>query len=105
MLDPDVFPFCHEFYVVEKSIEVVVTIKGDSRCVRIDALHDLKQDHYCTRVYIEKSVFLVSAYPADEEAEHREPVQIWTEWIDFPWAAGKSADEVLSTALAVFSFP
>ena len=27
MLDPNKFPFCSEFYFVEKSMEVVVTLK------------------------------------------------------------------------------
>ena len=100
MLDPEDFPFCSEFYVVEKSIEVVVAMNGDSRCVRIDALHDLKQDRYCTRVYIKKSVFLEPAYPADKEAGRQEPVEIWSDWTSAPWTVGKSADEVLESTLS-----
>ena len=30
--------FCSEFYTIEKSIEVVVTIKGQEERIRIDAL-------------------------------------------------------------------
>jgi hypothetical protein len=96
MLDPDEFPFCREFYVVEKSIEVVVMMKGDSRCVRIDALHELKQDHYCARVYIEEGVFLEPVYPAGDEAGQ----EVWTAWTDFPWTQCKSTDEVLRSALS-----
>ena len=100
MLDPDVFPFCHEFYVVEKSIEVVVMINGDSRCVRIDALHELKQDRYYTRAYIEENVFLEPAYPADDDARQRESASVWAAWTVFPWTHGNSADQVLRSALS-----
>jgi hypothetical protein len=100
MPDPYMFPFCREFYVVEKSIEVVVTMKGDSRCVRINALHDLKQDHYCARVYIEESVFLEPEYPANDESGRREPASVWTAWTDFPWTHGNSAEQALRSALS-----
>jgi hypothetical protein len=100
MLDPDAFPFCSAFYVVEKSIDLVVMIKGDSTWVRIDALHDLKQERYRTRVYIKKSIFLEPAYPADQEAGRQEPVEIWSDWIGAPSSVGKSADEVLESTLS-----
>ena len=38
MLDPADYPFCSEFYIVEKSIEVVANINGEDRQIRIDAL-------------------------------------------------------------------
>lgn len=38
MLDPANYPFCSEFYIVEKSIEVVAKINGENRQIRIDAL-------------------------------------------------------------------
>jgi hypothetical protein len=84
MLDPDMFPFCHEFYVVEKSIEVVVTINGNGTPVRIDAMHNLKADRYCAHVYIEECGFLKSADPVE----------------DFPWTHGNSAEQALRSALS-----
>jgi hypothetical protein len=38
MLDPADYPFCSEFYIVEKSIEVVANINGEDRQIRIDVL-------------------------------------------------------------------
>jgi hypothetical protein len=37
MLDSADYPFCSEFYIVEKSIEVVANINGEDRQIRIDA--------------------------------------------------------------------
>jgi hypothetical protein len=42
--------FCEEFYLVEKSIEVVVKIAGESERIRIDALRSHSGD-YSTKAY------------------------------------------------------
>jgi hypothetical protein len=99
MLDPAMFPFCHEFYVVEKSIEVVVTINGNATAVRIDAVHNLQDDRYCTHAYTEECGFLQPADPVDD-AEPRMPIRIWRIWTGFPWTTGQSADDVLRSALS-----
>ena len=40
MYDKKTHTFCSEFYTVEKSIEVVVTIQGQGKRIRIDSLRD-----------------------------------------------------------------
>jgi hypothetical protein len=93
-LEPENFPFCSEFYVVEKSIEVVVSIKGESTRVRIDALREAS-GRYSTREYFEALVKLEYAYPPDLTVE---ATTIWVPY-GLPWTDGKSADEVLNRAL------
>ena len=53
MYDANTHSFCSEFYTIEKSIEVVVTIQGEADRIRIDALRDAKTGDYCTTAYIE----------------------------------------------------
>ena len=42
MYDTNTHSFCSEFYTIEKSIEVVVTIQGQNKQIRIDALRNEK---------------------------------------------------------------
>ena len=53
MYDANTHSFCSEFYTIEKSIEVVVTIQGEADRIRIDALRDATTGDYCTTAYIE----------------------------------------------------
>jgi len=39
MLDQALYDFCSEFYIVEKTVEVIVKINGQDERIRIDALH------------------------------------------------------------------
>jgi hypothetical protein len=95
MPDPQAFPFCSEFYAIENSVEVVVSMKGTDRRVRIDVLHDLKQGGYRASVYMLRDVTWKVPQPAPLAT-----AQIWTAWIDFPSVQGKTAEEALSRALS-----
>ena len=48
MYDTKMHGFCSEFHTIEKSIEVVVSIQGESKRIRIDALRDDITGDYCT---------------------------------------------------------
>jgi hypothetical protein len=91
MLDPEKFPSCSEFYVVEKVIEVVVTIGVEAKQIRIEALKDQKSGKYSTRGYIQDHVKL----------EYRDVVTETTIWVpyDLPWTHRDTADGALSQAL------
>jgi hypothetical protein len=104
MLNPKNYKFCAEFYVVEKSIEVVARIKSDEASSRfkIDALNGA--DHYCIRAYKEEVVKLQLTYPQIAGAFDSKPqnLRIWVEF-DLPWVHVSTADQALAEALSFLS--
>lgn len=103
MLDPAQYQFCSEFYIVEKSIELVVTLKGSqgpSR-IRIDALHSPESPRqYSTVSYIEEDITVQPTYP-QSQGDHSSVTTSVRMWIayDLPWTDRQSADDVLKQAL------
>ena len=93
--------FCSEFYTVEKSIEVVVTIQGQSQRIRIDALRDETTGRCCTKAYIEEHLSLQPTYPQTNGKFGRSPTgfRLWVDY-DLPWTNRDSADEALGQALS-----
>jgi hypothetical protein len=99
MLDPSLYPFCSEFYVVEKSIEVVVTLKstGTAEEIRIDALSGTNPNvPYNTHAYIKKEITVQPKYP--ETSANPESIRVWVDY-DLPWTNRNSADDALAQAL------
>src|SRR5208283_3243263 len=102
MLDPADYPFCSEFYIVEKSIEVGANINGEDRQIRIDALHRPDSTtRYSTASYIKEHITVQPTYPQangdfDRKPEH---VEVWIAY-DLPWTARDSADDALAQALS-----
>jgi hypothetical protein len=98
MLEPSNYPFASEFYVVEKTIEVYVTINGESENIRIDALRC--GDVYSTRAFIQRNLMVQPAFPktTDGELPAQEEVGQWVLY-DLPWTSGPNANGVLSQAL------
>ena len=92
--------FCSEFYIVEKSIEVVVTIQQQDERIRIDALLDTKTGDYSTASYIETDVTLQPTYPQTHGSFDRNPedFRIWVRY-ELPWTNRDSADAALNQAL------
>jgi len=41
----------NEAYIVEKTVEIVAEIGEESQTIRIEALRNLRDDHYSTRAY------------------------------------------------------
>ena len=98
MLNSFDYPFASEFYVIEKSIETQVNIRGESERVRIDALK--RYQNYSTRAYIERHLVVQSAFPAasDHPAPATEVVRQWVDY-DLPCTSRDSADSALAQAL------
>lgn len=94
MIDPRNFPFCSEFYVVERVIEVVVSFGDEQKRVRIEALK-AKSGDYCTHGYIQHNVKLQSDF-GDEEIK----TTIWIPYDHLPWTSGPTPDVVLRQALS-----
>ena len=93
MLDPANYPFCSEFYIVEKSIEVVAKINGENRQIRIDALRGPDSTaRYSTASYIKEDITVQPTYPQTNGGFDRKPegVQVWIAY-DLPWTARDSS--------------
>jgi hypothetical protein len=92
------FPPIREIYNIEETIDAEVTMRGVSHRVRIEALHDMKNNGgYSARAYIEREFLLtpqttVPPTPASME-------RLWVSF-DLPYITGRTADAVLNTALA-----
>lgn len=101
MYNPNTHKFCSEFYTIEKSIEVVVTIKGEDERIRIDALRDETTGKFCTISYIQEHFTLQQTYPQDNGVSCRSPedYRVWVSY-DLPWTDGDTADKVLNRALS-----
>ena len=93
MYDRTTHNFCSEFYTIEKSIEVVVTIQGQEEQIRIDALRQGKTGNYSTKAYIERNLTLQPTYPKTNELFESAPgdFRVWVNY-DLPWTNRNSAD-------------
>ena len=82
-LSYDNFPFCTDFAILEKTIEVVVWIEGVAETVRIEAL-------FCPAIFGYK----INSFRS-------ELVQGSRVWVDYelPWVMQRSADAALDHAL------
>ena len=100
MCDKKTHTFCSEFYTVEKSIEVVVTIQGQGTRIRIDSLRDGETGNYSTRAYIAMHLTLQPTYPQTSGSFDSNPrdFRIWVDY-DLPWTHRDSADAALGQAL------
>jgi hypothetical protein len=101
MLNPKDYSFCNEFYIVEKSVEVVVTLGGEARRVRIDALRD-HAGKYSTHSYIKDEIKAHLTYRREHDEDGQKSVGLWLDY-DLPWTDRSSADEALSQALHFLS--
>lgn len=100
MLKKESYSFCSEVYVVEKSLEVVVEIGEETKCVKINALHELCSDHYKTNAYIKEDITVQKTHPKKNGKYERKPesVEVWISY-KLPWICENSADEALTKAL------
>ena len=100
-MDPEVYEFVSEFYVIEKTIEVVVRISDTLESIRIEAIRDLRSGQYSTRAYIQVDYTIQPTYPFAAGRLESDPnsVQLWVDY-ELAWIDGDSADDVLNQALA-----
>jgi len=87
MYDPDMHGFCHEFYTVEKTIEIVLMIGGEDRELRIQAMKNEIASSYTTSAYIKE---IISENPR---------ITVWASYVQLPWTKADSADAALQQAL------
>jgi hypothetical protein len=95
-------PFWTEFYEVEKSIIVVVTLASGAQTIRIEALREAPEK-YSIRSYIETQVILQPAYPVtDGKLPSTKHTNVWVSY-DLPWVASKTAQEAIDRGLSFLS--
>jgi hypothetical protein len=95
MIDPTHFDFCVEYAFVEKSIEVCVSVQGDTQRFRLDALHrpDSPTPH-TVNAYIQKEI----STPTEEEPDATS--YAWVVHHLPSILTARSADEALIQALS-----
>ena len=100
MYDKNLHSFCSEFYTIERSIEVVVTIQEESKRIRIDLLRNEQTGIYSTKAYIERHFTMQPTYPQTNGSFGSQPedVRVWADY-DLPWIHQDSADVALRQAL------
>lgn len=100
MLERNQHAFASEFYVIEKTIEVVVNIKGENETIKIEAHHDLADGSYKTRAFIQENLTLQPTYPqvGGKFGNKPDDFRVYVDY-DLPWTHRDSADEALQQAL------
>lgn len=102
MINDSVLEKCTEAYEIEKTIDVVVTLKSshEPRRVRIEALKNLSNNKYSTTAYVRENITVQPTHPQSKGNFDRKPSEMEI-WIDYylPWTNGDSADDVLTRAL------
>ncbi len=100
MYEKKTHEFCSEFYTVEKTIQVVVTIDGESQTIRIDALKEGATGRYSTKAYRQEHLAVQSAYSQSKSSFDRvmQDYHVWVNY-DLPWTNGDNADAILNQAL------
>ena len=97
---------CEEIYVVEKTIDIVVKMAGESKNIRIEALKSLPDGKYSTRAFIYEHLTVQTTYPQTGSKFDQKPKDAGV-WIDYsmPWTNRDSADEALNQALGFLLRP
>ena len=101
MYDQNIHEFCSEFYTVEKTVEVVVNMNGESKTIRIEAIKDEINGRYSTQAYMEEEVTLQPTYPNESGKFRRKPqgYSIWTKYY-LPWTDRSTAEHAIYQALS-----
>jgi hypothetical protein len=94
-IGPDDYRDFTEFYFIERTVEAVVTLRGEFNRVRIDVLFDGNSD-YGIAAYLLQEIEVQPTYPGGAAVANR---QVWVRWSDFPWTNTSSADAALRQAL------
>jgi len=103
MFDKDLDGFCSEFYVVERTIEVVVEVGGEARRIRIEALRHEHEPRvvYSTQALVLEHITVQPTYPQSEGSYDRLPerMRVWVDY-DLPYTRADSAEGVLRRGLS-----
>lgn len=102
MLDLSGYESITEYREVEKTIEIVLEVNGESKVIRIDAVKFEREGvtKYDTRGWVLESVTLQPTYPQTGGGFDRKPerMQVWAAY-SIPWVDRDSADAALSQAI------
>ena len=102
MIDFSGFPFLHEVYWVERTLEVVVTPTGadESLVVRIEALRNPRTGRCSTRACRRDNFTLQPTFPIEHDEFVREPErhELWVPY-ELPWTDADTPEEAIERAL------
>lgn len=100
MNNQDLHTHCSECWTVEDSIEVVVSIGGGSKGIRMDTLRDGVTGDRCITAQIEKRVAVQPTCPQAGGKFAKPPgtIAVWAA-CDLPWINEGSATTALARAL------
>jgi len=102
MLDLSRYESITEHREIEKTVEIVVEIDGESKTIRIDAVKFERDGvtKYDTRGWVLENVTLQPTYPQTGSGFDREPqrMQVWVAY-SIPWVDRDSADAALAQAI------
>ncbi|MFG1465968.1 hypothetical protein V5F77_24120 [Xanthobacter sp. DSM 24535] len=94
--------FAGEFYVIEKTVELVFQMRGESETVRIEALRGAPAGGYSIRARILRHFVLQPSFPL-ENGIRRDPPGDYEVWVPLapalPWVDEATADEAIERAL------
>jgi len=100
MIDQDAYSFADEFYVVDKTIEIVVRIADEPTTIRIEALCHPPSGKYHTRAYVQGFYSIQPTYPQTGGKFDRKPEDkdLWVAY-NLPWTKSDSADAAITQAI------
>jgi len=90
MFNQNVHDFCSEFYLIEKVIEIVVSIQGTKR-IRIEALKNGNSHKYSVQSYVQDYIRV-----------NGEDVLTWVNF-ELPYVIRDTADQAINQALDFLS--
>ena len=100
MIAPSTYKFASEFYIVEKTVELVLKIADQDETIRIEALYHPPSRKYHTRAYMREHYTIQPTYPQTGKKFDRKSEEKLL-WVDFslPWTDRSSADDAITQAI------
>ena len=100
MYDQDQHSFCSEFSIVEKTIDVVAEISGETETIRIEAHRNEPAGRYSTSSFIQEHITVQPSYPMSNGEYDRKPEDmiVWRKY-DLPWIDRGNAEDAIRQAL------
>jgi hypothetical protein len=100
MISEATYGFAEEFYVVEKTVELVITTEHNSVTIRVEALHDPRKGEFHARAY-SREEFRIQPANLQTNSGCDCPGEVKSLWVnyDLPWTCRSTADDAISQAL------
>jgi hypothetical protein len=96
--------YATEFAILEKTVDFVAALGGNTNYFRIEALRNENGD-YATRVYIRMQFAMKDAMIIEdsEEIQAEQDRYVWVDFPDAPYSHGKNADDAINFQMSLLS--